>query len=545
MTETKRNVVVRKNIPIENKKSIVLQCLNSDNIATKEYVDSSISSVNGKIEHVDENAKLLVEREANERVNQYNSVYNEVDTIKATVNSHTGSIENVEAELSEEKTVRANQVEALSQTVQTISSKVDDNKSLIQTEITARTNSFNSLSQKIETVEAKTDDTIAQLQYEVTARTSANNAIINQVSTLSARIDDTEATITDTRTIAVQAHQWSANASTLITDSNGKITGWKAASSSSQPSSFEIFADKFKIYDTDDNSKILFDNGVWRTYGSDGRRSELSGGSLVFYDANGNVSNYVKRIEAGVAQNGDTVTLTGFYDRAPTVQVSINDYKTYESDNTSQDQRVVCSAQNLTGSITTGEWSFYVKAESYISAGQNTAYNIFNTVNCGSAGFYNNTAYARATVTTNTTTQLDTSADNYEVTIKIYSFFGKDYGTLANPSVYKYELIVNVYGLIGGSWSQVASNNIGVRSDSTDTITVLISNSNHNIEKIYCEIIMDKATVNYDVKQLKSTTCNQNTFHWEVDMIESFITYKYNSDVITDSTAKLNWIAIG
>ena len=48
-------------------------------------------------------------------------------------------------------------------------------------------------------------------------------------------------------TVADEAHTWAANASKLITDPNGNITGWQFADGSGVPSQFRINADTFEV----------------------------------------------------------------------------------------------------------------------------------------------------------------------------------------------------------------------------------------------------------------------------------------------------------
>ena len=294
------------------------------------------------------------------------------------------------------------------------------------------------------------------------------------------------------------------------------------------------------------NMKIDLDNSVIDVRSGD-RSVILDVGDITFYKGS-TAYKFLRKIEAGVAQNGDTVTLTGFYDRAPTILVSINDYQVYESDNPSQDQRVVCSAQNLTGSAITGEWSFQVKAESYIAGGSNVYNDVLNGYQCevwdGSDSYI---------VYSQESTNVDANASSIEVYIDVFS---RMYAPLlSDPNSIYYKCNYDVTAVIqmyNGSWVDVVSKSIGSFSYESSFTAIITCSPIANVQRIRVKYVLKLASRYYVGSGTSSYDCRPTKADGSVatDVItcrtnDSYVKNIYNSDTILDSTAKLNWIAIG
>jgi len=88
-------------------------------------------------------------------------------------------------------------------------------------------------------------------------------------------------------------------------------------------------------------------------------RVEISGRDISFYKTlETQPYKTVKKIESGVANNGDIVNLTGFYDRQPKIIVSPYSSRSYDYSYDTVNQQIEFYAKNLNGDINTGEWSF-------------------------------------------------------------------------------------------------------------------------------------------------------------------------------------------
>jgi len=76
------------------------------------------------------------------------------------------------------------------------------------------------------------------------------------------------------------------------------------------------------------------------------------------YYRGGNAFRAVKQVVTGVATNGSTVSLSGFYDRPPSIIVSINDVMTTSPTYTDYEQRMELGVSSLSGDPNSGEWTF-------------------------------------------------------------------------------------------------------------------------------------------------------------------------------------------
>lgn len=90
-------------------------------------------------------------------------------------------------------------------------------------------------------------------------------------------------------------------------------------------------------------------------------RVEIGAGDISFYKTLEDTPyKTLRKIEAGVANNGDTVNLTGFYDRQPNIVVGLRNTTTYKSDYSNDTQRLNIFIDDFNGDINTGEWSFKI-----------------------------------------------------------------------------------------------------------------------------------------------------------------------------------------
>ena len=69
------------------------------------------------------------------------------------------------------------------------------------------------------------------------------------LDTLSASVDDVSVALTTVERVAVEANEWSASSSKLITGPDGSITGWGFSDGSNEVSNFQIKATNFSISD--------------------------------------------------------------------------------------------------------------------------------------------------------------------------------------------------------------------------------------------------------------------------------------------------------
>ncbi len=161
---------------------------------------------------------------------------------------------------------------------------------------------------------------------------------------------------------------WAAGASKLITDPvTGAVTGWSFADGSNLQSRFKIMADVLSIVDTDDNSRTLYDAGIWRSYDTNGNFSELSAGSLKFFKAGSQTPfNYVKFLVNGRTYSSSTGSLSDFYS-LPTIFVVNSDAQSYMQEYSDYDQYKNAYVYDLTGDSASGNWTFKIK--SYIRLG--------------------------------------------------------------------------------------------------------------------------------------------------------------------------------
>ena len=120
------------------------------------------------------------------------------------------------------------------------------------------------------------------------------------------------------------------------------------------------------------------------------------GGAYIEYKA-------VKRVDSGVAVSGASVTLPGYYDAQPSVQVAINSVQSFNAGNVTQSQSWNCRADNLQETTPgSGVWKFTAVAELTLSNSSGT-----QSVNSTSGDVSKSGSYWDSSVTalpTNTST---------------------------------------------------------------------------------------------------------------------------------------------
>lgn len=352
------------------------------------------------------------------------------------------------------------------------------------------------------------------------------------------------------------ASTWAAGASKLITNPDGIITGWSFGDGSSVKSEFAIFADKFRIVDTDNNARSLFDNGAWRTYDSRGNYSELSSGSLKFLKADGSVDYYVKRIQVGKARSGDRVTLTGFTGRAPTIIVSPADIQTYRRLSDTQDQALVCQYEDLWGSTSSG--NFYFKAAAYLKlkSGNRTRSGQLT----GKSNDYSAAGTNPGWANTTQSSWFNPGASSIIVdgSIQVYGFTP---GWYSPPTKIVQSIFVQLFGWNGSSWVAISpkrqiswSSVYGLGSDMINHAIYLrsstyVGNITRVRVKIYGQLI--RTLTDFTQTSYPNYMLSWNykpSSEWPVTggcNISGFnVTFNYsNTSILTPGT--LNWIAIG
>lgn len=106
--------------------------------------------------------------------------------------------------------------------------------------------------------------------------------------------------------------------------------------------------------------------------------------------------NYLSRIEAGIANNNDTVQIPGYWKAQPRVIVSPASLGLYKASASGQDQSIECQAVGITETSTgSGKWRFTARATLNIAAGSSVT-----AVNTTSGDLTSSTTYSTGTYIT-------------------------------------------------------------------------------------------------------------------------------------------------
>lgn len=168
-------------------------------------------------------------------------------------------------------------------TLETLSSNYDGNTaSIANIETTYATKDFASAT-SIDAVQSYLEGGSANAWFTSMVSTYASDIETNalSISTLSSTLDGHTVSIDTIDSIAQTAYDWSANASKLITNPSGQITGWSFGDGTNSKSFFDIYADNFRIVNSTYNfvpfsisgSNIVFNgkvsiNGIETPFGT-------------------------------------------------------------------------------------------------------------------------------------------------------------------------------------------------------------------------------------------------------------------------------------
>jgi len=358
--------------------------------------------------------------------------------------------------------------------------------------------------------------------------TPAEQALISSAQT---EVDLANARFTAIEVDSTQALTWSAGASKFVTDPYGVITGWSFSSSSDEPSIFKVNSESFELIDSLNNRAVMTSDG------------------LAFYKS-GVDSPYkmVSKIETGVAENNSLVTLSGFYN-TPSVIVSQNSILSYKADYSSQNQKWVVRAQNLTGSTITGNWTFTplaqlilddaTKSESLSSSDNSSSDTIYSsyyqtpleTEKISVTGYINSSRstgtsgeyYKRkCVVTLQTSSDASSWADKISSTIYFGSDLSQDYFSLfkdVTQGQYYYR-VKFIYSDDTGTFSVGASYNYYTRTvtQPTTNLVVDVQTSGPTFEA-------DSMTCSYNLLPNESVMSGTYSYNWNTAYIRAFASY--------------------
>ena len=298
-------------------------------------------------------------------------------------------------------------------------------------------------------------------------------------------------------------------------------------------------------------------------------RVEIGSGDISFYKT-GDPTPYktLRKIEAGTAANGSYVTLSGFYDRPPYIIVSPYDIMTFNSSYTNYNQSLNCYIKDLTGSTTTGEWTFKAEASlrqtsgtvsnsgglnGYICAGGDSSTGIYNCDagegNSISAG--NNYCYSASYSLPANTLTVDISA-----TVKHGYWAGFSYISRGTRAM-NYDLYYKIQGYNGSSWVDLTgylslgyfSAYAGVRyaSFSYSGLSVSGYSSVRIVYRLYHRNTNCADSFETDCSRLVGYDAYGYGISegWTLNTTSSTITSYLSDATVIDTNGVLNWIAIG
>ena len=170
----------------------------------------------------------------------------------------------------------------------------------------------------------------------------------------------------------------------------------------------------------------------------------------------------LKRVESGVAQSGQTVTLPGFWDRQPKIAVSPQSLTVYKASNSTQDQSWACRADNLREEIVgSGVWKFDAVAELQLANASGT------TLCYQSSGDTSSNSVDSSQI-------MLTSVSAYQLSVNVQVRSQQGTGSGTGTWYYRNVLVsVHTYSPSGG-WVQSGSKTVAVGATLGSTISATI-----------------------------------------------------------------------
>lgn len=192
--------------------------------------------------------EAFVRQEVTTLVNQDGAVAQMLTELEARVN------DDIVAQLTEEKQVRADADSALSASVTTLQAKVDnDITAAINTESIARATADSAIAAQVNTLSAKVDNDItAAITAEQVARANADSALSGQITTLSAKVsNDITAAVSSEATARADADSaLTTQVNTAQSTANGKNKSYRQPTA---PTAGLVAGDLW--FDSDDGNK--------------------------------------------------------------------------------------------------------------------------------------------------------------------------------------------------------------------------------------------------------------------------------------------------
>jgi len=260
----------------------------------------------------------------------------------------------------------------------------------------------------------------------------------------------------------------------------------------------------------------------------------------------------VKFVKSGVATNGETVTLSGFFDKQPSVIVSPRKLQTYDTNYSANTQTIETSALNLSGDPASGTWTFDASAKLLVTAPTAT----HNDLLFGTSETETHPAANKSRVTAPLSGFAPGTLSSVEFVCNDFALLDTDYSFIT----------VNLYAVVGllvsGSWvyyessvGQFQARDYGYITLSVDTVFTFPSGV--AADDFVWGFAVD--FVSYDGSSAEDNNFvfgyDRFNFNWtetghvitagikELEGVD--LTIHYDSDVVLSPDGTLNWIAIG
>lgn len=381
-----------------------------------------IVSVNGTIGEVIGPVSATPAASINEVLSQLSGTL-DMSYFSESVQTQLNKVSILEGTIGEEITNRLTQDAVMGEALVAVQSETGQALTYIQEEITQRVSAQEALLDSVNSLAVGMHDNAAALAEEKLLRADADSALALNVESMQTTVGEHTASIQTTMaTVNGLAAQY-----TVKIDNNGYVSGFGLASTPANGapySEFAVQANAFK-FGAPDGTKTPFSivdvgGGAYKTLlnsdvliggnvnianlnsGSLANDVKLSlGGGVIDLDGSGEIRvykdlqenadfvklssgelrfmrfvngeyqtyNYLSRLETGIANSGDTVTIPGYWRTQPRVMVSPAMLNLYKKDYGNQDQAIYCQALNIREtSPGSGQWVFDAKATLSLAA---------------------------------------------------------------------------------------------------------------------------------------------------------------------------------